>query len=151
MLEALAAQLPRDLEEAALLEGASHWHIFWRIALPLSVTPLATIATLTAINMWNEFFWPYLVARGDEHPVLLPLRPPITTRVLHVINGEHYSGAERVQDLLAMQLANEGFGVDFAALASSSVLIAAPPSSAPRPRPPSGARGSRRRRRGRGR
>ncbi|HUG22676.1 carbohydrate ABC transporter permease [Piscinibacter sp.] len=62
--------LPRDLEEAALLEGASHWRIFWHIALPLSVTPLATIATLTAINMWNEFFWPYLVARGDEHPVL---------------------------------------------------------------------------------
>ena len=55
---------------------------------------------------------------SDEQPVLLPLRPPITTRVLHVINGEHYSGAERVQDLLAMQLANEGFGVDFAALKS---------------------------------
>lgn len=52
----------------------------------------------------------------NERAVLLPLRPPITTRVLHVINGEHYSGAERVQDLLAMQLASEGFGVDFASL-----------------------------------
>lgn len=62
--------LPRDLEEAALLEGASHWHIFWRIALPLSVTPIVTIATLTAINMWNEFFWPYLVARDTEDAVL---------------------------------------------------------------------------------
>lgn len=62
--------LPRDLEEAALLEGASHWRIFWRIALPLSGTPLATIAMLTAINMWNEFFWPYLVAPGTQDAVL---------------------------------------------------------------------------------
>ena len=62
--------LPRDLEEAALLEGATHLRIFWRIALPLSVLPLATIATLTGINMWNEFFWPYLVARGGDHQVL---------------------------------------------------------------------------------
>jgi len=62
--------LPRDLEEAALLEGASHLQIFWRIVLPLSVTPLATIATLTGINMWNEFFWPYLVAKDEMQQVL---------------------------------------------------------------------------------
>jgi multiple sugar transport system permease protein len=62
--------IPRDLEEAALLEGASHWLVFCRIALPLSVTPLVTIATITAINMWNEFFWPYLVARGADDAVL---------------------------------------------------------------------------------
>ena len=52
--------LPRDLEEAAWLDGASHFYVFVRIVLPLSVTPLATIAMLTGINMWNEFFWPFL-------------------------------------------------------------------------------------------
>mgnify|MGYP006168919535 CR=1 FL=1 len=62
--------VPRDLEEAALLEGATHVQIFWRIVLPLSVTPLATIATLTGINMWNEFFWPYLVAKDEMQQVL---------------------------------------------------------------------------------
>lgn len=62
--------VPRDLEEAALLEGASHFAIFWRIVLPLSITPLATIATLTGINMWNEFFWPWLVARDETQQVL---------------------------------------------------------------------------------
>ena len=62
--------VPRDLEEAALLEGATHFQIFWRIVLPLSVTPLATIATLTGINMWNEFFWPYLVAKDEMQQVL---------------------------------------------------------------------------------
>lgn len=62
--------IPKDLEEAALLDGASHLYIFFRIVLPLSVTPLATIAMLTGINMWNEFFWPYLVAKDEAHQVL---------------------------------------------------------------------------------
>lgn len=38
--------------------------------LPLSITPLATIAMLTGINMWNEFFWPYLVAKDGTQQVL---------------------------------------------------------------------------------
>ena len=51
-----------------------------------------------------------------DDPVLLPLSPPATLRVLHVINGEHYSGAERVQDLLALRLPDEGIVADLAAL-----------------------------------
>lgn len=64
--------MPRDLEEAALLDGASPWLTFRRIALPLNVTPLATIAMLTGIGAWNEFFWPYVVAPA-EHSQLLPV------------------------------------------------------------------------------
>ena len=64
--------VPRDLEEAALLDGASHFYVFWRIVLPLSATPLATMAMLTGINMWNEFFWPFLVAK-DEALQTLPV------------------------------------------------------------------------------
>jgi multiple sugar transport system permease protein len=62
--------MPRDVEEAALLEGASHFYIFWRVVLPLSTTALATIAMLTGINIWNEFFWPYLVAKDEAQQVL---------------------------------------------------------------------------------
>jgi multiple sugar transport system permease protein len=62
--------VPRDLEEAARLDGASHAYVFFRIVLPLSVTPIATIAMLTGINVWNEFFWPYLVARDEALQVL---------------------------------------------------------------------------------
>jgi multiple sugar transport system permease protein len=62
--------IPRDLEEAALLDGASHFYVFWRIVLPLSMAPIATIAMLTGINMWNEFFWPYLVAKDESLQVL---------------------------------------------------------------------------------
>ncbi|WP_394787534.1 carbohydrate ABC transporter permease [Rhodoferax sp.] len=62
--------IPRDLEEAALLDGASFLYIFARVVMPLSITPLATIAMLTGINMWNEFFWPYLVAKDEMQQVL---------------------------------------------------------------------------------
>lgn len=62
--------LPRDLEEAARLDGASHWVVFRRVALPLNATPLATIALLTAIGAWNEFFWPFIVSPGEGHQVL---------------------------------------------------------------------------------
>lgn len=62
--------IPRDLEEAALLDGASYFYIFTHVVLPLSITPLATIAMLTGINMWNEFFWPYLVAKDEMQQVL---------------------------------------------------------------------------------
>jgi len=62
--------IPRDLEEAALLDGASHLYIFARIVLPLSLMPIVTIAMLTGINMWNEFFWPYLVAKDEAHQVI---------------------------------------------------------------------------------
>ncbi len=50
-------------------------------------------------------------------PVIAPeARPPITARVLHVVNGEHYAGAERVQDLLAEALPKYGFEAAFACL-----------------------------------
>ncbi|TXH68488.1 MAG: carbohydrate ABC transporter permease [Thiothrix sp.] len=62
--------LPKELEEAAYLEGASYFYIFWKIAIPLSITPLITIATLIGINMWNEFLWPFLVAKDESHQVL---------------------------------------------------------------------------------
>lgn len=57
---------PKELEEAARLEGLSHFQIFWHIALPLQRGPMATLAILLSINAWNDFFWPYLVGREDS-------------------------------------------------------------------------------------
>ncbi len=57
---------PKELEEAARLEGLGHFQIFWHIALPLQKGPLATLAILLSINAWNDFFWPYLVGRDDS-------------------------------------------------------------------------------------
>ena len=62
--------MPRDVEEAARIDGANTAQIFLRIVLPLSTTPLATIALLTGLGAWNEFFWPYLVARDESMQVV---------------------------------------------------------------------------------
>src|ERR1035437_5629317 len=62
--------IPRDLEEAAILDGASHLYVFLRVVVPLSITPMVTIAMLIGINSWNEFFWPFLVAKEEGSQVL---------------------------------------------------------------------------------
>lgn len=62
--------IPVSLEEAAKLDGASPFGTFWRIILPVSRTPLVTLAILTSIQAWNEFFWPFLVGRDASVRVL---------------------------------------------------------------------------------
>ena len=53
--------LPRELEEAALIDGANRFQIFLRIIIPLSRPPLATLAVLSFLTNWNDFLWPVYV------------------------------------------------------------------------------------------
>ena len=53
--------VPDELLDAARIDGASEWQIFWRVALPLLMPGLAVIAILGFTNAWNDFFWPLLV------------------------------------------------------------------------------------------
>jgi multiple sugar transport system permease protein len=62
--------LNRELEEAALLDGASALSVFWRIALPLMSGPLLTLGLLTFIGSWNDYLWPLLVGRDENVRVL---------------------------------------------------------------------------------
>jgi len=64
--------LPRDLEEAAVLDGANRFQVFWRIVLPLSKPALATLATLTLLTNWNDFLWPIYVLFSPESLTLSP-------------------------------------------------------------------------------
>ena len=69
-------QLPRDLEEAALVDGASRWQAFTRVILPLTVPGLATTAILTFIYSWNEFLFALSFTLGPERqtvPVAIAL------------------------------------------------------------------------------
>jgi multiple sugar transport system permease protein len=61
---------PRDVEEAARIAGASWFTVFWRIVLPMHRAAIATLAVLTALNMWNEFFWPFLVGNAPAVRVI---------------------------------------------------------------------------------
>jgi raffinose/stachyose/melibiose transport system permease protein len=55
LIRAYMVGLPRDLEEAAVVDGASRWQIFWRITLPLSRPILVSAGLLQALFAWNEF------------------------------------------------------------------------------------------------
>jgi multiple sugar transport system permease protein len=59
--------LPRDVEEAAILDGNGPWGIFWRIALPMSRGPLITIGLTTIVWAWKDYLWPLLVGRGEDN------------------------------------------------------------------------------------
>jgi multiple sugar transport system permease protein len=64
--------LPRELEEAALLEGANAWQIFVKVILPLSKPALATLAVIAFLTNWNDFIWPVYVLFSPESFTLPP-------------------------------------------------------------------------------
>lgn len=58
---------PSELEEAAIIDGASWFGIYWRIALPLSRPILASVAILHFLMQWGSFLWPLMVTRGPTY------------------------------------------------------------------------------------
>jgi multiple sugar transport system permease protein len=58
--------LPDDLGEAARLDGAGEFRIFWQIYLPLVKAGLAVLAVLTFQAGWNNFMWPLIVLNSEE-------------------------------------------------------------------------------------
>jgi multiple sugar transport system permease protein len=64
--------LPRELEEAAVLEGANSWQIFTKVILPLSKPALATLAVISFLSNWNDFIWPIYVLFSPENFTLPP-------------------------------------------------------------------------------
>ena len=58
--------LPRDLIEAARMDKASEWQIYWRIVMPLAAPALAVLAIFSVMWRWNEFLWPLAVLTRTE-------------------------------------------------------------------------------------
>ncbi|MDR1265760.1 MAG: carbohydrate ABC transporter permease [Propionibacteriaceae bacterium] len=57
--------IPRDVEEAAMLDGAGQFTIFWRVVLPMARGPLITIGLITLVWAWKDFLWPLLIGRDE--------------------------------------------------------------------------------------
>jgi multiple sugar transport system permease protein len=68
--------LPKELEEAALIDGAGRFRVFWQVILPLSKPALATLALLSFLTNWNDFLWPLYVLFSPER---LTLQPGLST------------------------------------------------------------------------
>jgi multiple sugar transport system permease protein len=62
--------IPADLEESAVIDGASKFRIYTQIILPLSKPALATLATFTFMGTWNDFMWPLIVTNKMEMKTL---------------------------------------------------------------------------------
>jgi multiple sugar transport system permease protein len=54
--------IPRELDEAAMLDGASRWTVFWKVILPLTTPAQSTLAVFTFLGAWNDYWWPLISA-----------------------------------------------------------------------------------------
>jgi multiple sugar transport system permease protein len=59
--------IPREMEDAARMDGASRFRILWNIILPMATPALAVLAVFTFINYWNSFLWPLIIINSQEH------------------------------------------------------------------------------------
>jgi len=89
--------LPRDLEDAARIDGSSEVGIFWRIILPLSKPVMAAIGLFFAVDYWNQWFWATVFLTNDQlFPLQLMLRG-ILDQTLEVTNPETLAEMARSQ------------------------------------------------------
>ncbi|WP_128430785.1 carbohydrate ABC transporter permease [Streptomyces cyaneus] len=75
--------LPHELTEAALVDGASVWRMYWQIVLPLCKPAMAALATLLSIWIYNDFFWALvLISTGENMPI---------TSALNNLSGAYFT------------------------------------------------------------
>ncbi|WP_349408605.1 carbohydrate ABC transporter permease [Pseudalkalibacillus sp. SCS-8] len=79
--------LPKDLEEAAYIDGANDFTIFWRIMLPLCKPVIATVGTFSFITNWNDFFTPLIFMTESK-------MYPITVGLASMLSREGHFGIE---------------------------------------------------------
>ncbi|HSC80577.1 MAG TPA: carbohydrate ABC transporter permease [Chitinolyticbacter sp.] len=63
-------EIPAEIFDAARIDGASEWQLFWRVALPLAGPALAALAIFTLVATWNAYIWPAVVLQSpDQYPL----------------------------------------------------------------------------------
>jgi multiple sugar transport system permease protein len=58
--------IPSDLDDAARIDGANNWHVYWRIILPLARPALASLFVIQFMALWNDFLWPLVITSQIE-------------------------------------------------------------------------------------
>jgi raffinose/stachyose/melibiose transport system permease protein len=72
LLTGFMKSLPRELDEAAILEGCGHLRLFWQIIVPLMITPLVTCTIVNTTGIWNDFQSPfYLISDSSKWPIVI--------------------------------------------------------------------------------
>ncbi len=70
ILESFFARIPKDLFDAARIDGYSEWSIFWRISLPVALPAISTTVILNTILLWNEFLYAVVLITDDDKRTL---------------------------------------------------------------------------------
>jgi multiple sugar transport system permease protein len=86
LLRQFFMQIPGELEEAAILDGATYWGRFWRIIMPLSTNALVALAIFVFLGHYNDLFWPLITTNSLEMRTL-----PVGLTILNF----SYGGMER--------------------------------------------------------
>ncbi|MEJ8548311.1 carbohydrate ABC transporter permease [Brevibacillus borstelensis] len=81
LLRQFFMSLPKELEEAAMLDGCNHFQIYWRIMLPLARPGLIALAIFVALWSWNDLMWPLIV---NSSPDKMPLSAGLAS-----LQGQH--------------------------------------------------------------
>lgn len=87
--------VPRELIDAARIDGAGHMRILTRIVLPASKPTLAALTLITAVNQWNSFMWPRIIANQ---------RPRVVTVAVAALQFHHNAGRTRMMAAAAVVL-----------------------------------------------
>lgn len=66
LLRQYFSKIPNDFFEAALMDGANQWRIWWQIAMPLAKPALAALAIFTFLGVWRDLLWPILILQKEE-------------------------------------------------------------------------------------
>jgi multiple sugar transport system permease protein len=67
--------IPTDLDDAARMDGANLWQIYWRILMPNAKPVIATASIILFLIMWNQYLWPILVIQGqDARPIMVGIQ-----------------------------------------------------------------------------
>lgn len=82
IMKSFFEQVPKEMEEAAFIDGANHFTVFYKIFLPLSKPALATVALFYGVNRWNSYFWAMQLLQDDKKaPLQVMLKKMLVDRV----------------------------------------------------------------------
>ncbi len=91
--------VPHELQEAAVLDGASRFRIYWQIWMPLSRPAIAAVTIFTFISSWNNFLWPLIAVTGTDMMTI-----PVGVATVQSAYGVHYAQIMATSVLAALPL-----------------------------------------------
>lgn len=91
--------VPKSLEEAAAIDGASPWQTLWKVYIPMSLPSLATVSLFSIVGSWNDFFGGLLYMTRPENYPLMTYIQSLTVNIADTIQNSTGITAEQLQNL----------------------------------------------------